>query len=264
MRIAGLRGVPLQQQFVEIHVGRQKAAVSMAAEHAQRGVRRAGNHVGGLPHRRDKMILIGGEKQRGNAQCGQVLPHVVAGQDPQPIQVPGARGGCRQRQKPLDLIAMRMRRVESPGGQAPNKQHGFPGYHLQSGDRRMQFCGRRDTREGVEDDELPDPAWVCEGEAHRQRATERLANDDGRSSVRGRALQVSGNVGDQRVHVERFVAEAVGYDTEAMRQQARLSVEQQPRAVEARDVDQRRSIALYVQARGIVVVIPMNVGGVAR
>ena len=264
MRIAGLRGVPLHQQFVEIHIGRQKTAVSMTAEHAHRGVRRASDHVGGLLHRRDEMILIGGEKERGNAQCGQVLPHVVAGQDPQPIQVPGARGSRRQHQKSLDLVAMRMCRVESPGGQAPNKQHGFPRYHLQSGDRGMQFRGWRDAGEGVEDHELPDPAGVCEGEAHRERATERLADDDGRASVRDRALQVLGNVGDQRVHVERFVAEAVGYNTKAMRQQTRLSVEQQPRAVEARDVDERRSIALYVQARGIVVVIPMNVGGVAR
>lgn len=198
------------------------------------------------------MILIGGEKERWNAQCEQVVAYVVSGEDPQAIEIARACGRCREQEETLDLIAVRMRRLQSSGREASYQLHGAPRHELQSGNGQVQLESWGDTRERIQDNKIAHALRMRERKAHRQRSTERFANDNGRGAIGHRAVEMSRDVGDKRVHVQRLVTKAKRDDTKTVGEQAYLPVKQQAGPVEARDVNQRRSFTVHVQPRGII------------
>ena len=83
-------------------------------------------------------------------------------------------------------------------------------------------------------------------------ATERFAHNDRRGAIGHRAVEMSGDVGDQRVHVQRLVSQPKCDDTITVGEQAYLPVKQQAGPVETWDVNQRRSFTVHVQPRGII------------
>ncbi len=108
---------------------------------------------------------------------------------------------------------------------------------------------RAKVRERVEDDQRLDTFRMCEGEAQRERAAERFADDDGAAASRGHLLDRRREIGHERVHARGIVTKRVGGHAVRLGQQRRLAVKEPPGAVHARDQDHRRSISLDLHAR---------------
>ncbi len=108
---------------------------------------------------------------------------------------------------------------------------------------------RGKVRERVEDDKRLDALRMCEGEAQRERAAERFADDDGAAAGRRDGVDHRREIGHERVHARSIIAQRVGGHAVRPCQQGSLAVKEAPGAVHARDQHHRRSISLDLHAR---------------
>ena len=108
---------------------------------------------------------------------------------------------------------------------------------------------RGKVRERVEDDKCLDAFRMCEGEAQRERAAERFANDDRAATALCDDVNHRREIRDQRLHVRGIITQRVSGHSVRPGQQGSLAVKEAPGAVHARNQHHRRSVSLHLHAR---------------
>lgn len=236
------------EQVVEIQIGSEEAAMPVPFENAQGAIGNPRGHVPPFAHRRYEVVLIGGEEQCGDPQRMQQRPDVVGGEYAQAVSIPLARGTPSEQQESLDLLGVRMRRVQSGRGERAYPLHGAPWHETHGHEREMELGAWGDAGKRVENDQLTYPLRVRDGERHGECAAERFTDHHDGRAIRHRDVEMMRKVGHQRCHGRRVVAQSIREYAITVMQYACLPVEQQPRAIEPGHINQRRAGPRCVQS----------------